>query len=59
MLFGWAVALHAQLSDAQKVAVLVSDHFDVEVNVTYKIASNYQAKLDVYHPNKPPARLRW
>lgn len=44
---------HAQLSEVEKASILISNHFDVEANIIYKTANNYDAKLDVYHPAKP------
>src|SRR5438309_9040089 len=43
---------YGQLSEAEKAAVLVGNHFNVDANITYKTANNYQVKLDVYHPEK-------
>jgi acetyl esterase/lipase len=50
---GAALPAHAQLSEAERAAVLVGNHFNVETNIVYKVANRYEAKLDVYHPSKP------
>ena len=47
---GGALEGHAQLTDAEKTAVLLGQHFRVETNIVYKIANRYEAKLDVYRP---------
>ena len=49
------VVSYAQLSDVEKASVLVGNHFFVNSNVVYKVASNYQAKLDVYYSSRPDA----
>jgi acetyl esterase/lipase len=49
---GPALTVHAQLSEAEKAAVLLGNHFNVETNIVYKIANRYEAKLDVYRPSK-------
>jgi acetyl esterase/lipase len=43
-----APASRAQLSDAERWAVQVEDQYDIYPNITYHIANNYEAKLDVY-----------
>jgi acetyl esterase/lipase len=43
---GWA-----QLSEAERSAVLIGHDYDVTPNITYWVANNYEAKLDVYRPN--------
>jgi acetyl esterase/lipase len=47
---GGALTGHAQLTDAEKTAVLLGQHFRVETNIVYKVANRYEAKLDVYRP---------
>jgi acetyl esterase/lipase len=47
---GGALESHAQLTDAEKAAVLLGQHFRVETNIVYKVANRYEAKLDVYRP---------
>jgi acetyl esterase/lipase len=48
---GGALTGHAQqLTDAEKAAVLLGQHFGVETNIVYKVANRYEAKLDVYRP---------
>ena len=48
---GGALTGHAQLTDAEKTAVLLGQHFSVETNIVYKVANRYEAKLDVYRPS--------
>src|SRR5258705_1197223 len=38
-----------QLSEAQRWAAEVENAYEVEPNVTYLVANNYEAKLDVYY----------
>jgi acetyl esterase/lipase len=38
--------------EAERSAVLISHDYDVIPNVTYLTVNNYDAKLDVYRPNK-------
>jgi acetyl esterase/lipase len=40
----------AQLSEAAKSAVLISNNYEVLPNITYGIASNQELKLDIYRP---------
>jgi acetyl esterase/lipase len=47
---GGALTGHAQLTDAEKTAVLLGQHFRVETSIVYKVANRYEAKLDVYRP---------
>ena len=42
----------AQLTENEKAAVLLGQNFFVRPNITYKVANNYQAKLDVYTPRR-------
>ena len=42
----------AQLTDAEKAAVIASINYDVTPNITYEVQNNYENKLDVYRPNK-------
>ena len=54
MIFAFSAStstLWAQLSEAQKTAVLMDHDYDVSPNITYLVANNYGAKLDVYRPN--------
>jgi len=46
-----ASAAWAQLPDAERAAVTILHDYDVIPNITYLIANNYEAKLDVYRPN--------
>jgi acetyl esterase/lipase len=48
-----ALPAHAQLTDTEKAAVLIGNRFGVEANIVYKVASSYEAKLDVYRPSNP------
>ena len=45
-----ATAVWAQLSDAEKAMVSLGQDYAVRPNITYKVANNYEAKLDVYVP---------
>jgi hypothetical protein len=47
---GAALTVQAQLSEAEKAAVLVGNHLDVETDIVYKVANSYEAMLDAYHP---------
>jgi acetyl esterase/lipase len=53
--FLFSAAAEAQLSEAAKSAVLISNHYDVLSNITYGIADNYELKLDVYRPTSTKA----
>jgi len=53
LFFSYVVIGWAQLSETEKAEVLLSNQFTVDANVVYKIANNYEAKLDVYYPRKP------
>jgi acetyl esterase/lipase len=53
--FGCIAVSYGQLSEVETAAVLVGSHFDVDANITYQTANNYQAKLDVYYPEKATA----
>jgi acetyl esterase/lipase len=44
-----AVLSSAQLSEPLRSAVLVNHAYDVNSNITYGIANNFELKLDVYH----------
>jgi len=41
----------AQLSEAERSAVLIIHDYEVIPNITYLTVNNYDAKLDVYRPN--------
>jgi acetyl esterase/lipase len=45
-----AATSQAQLSEAARGAIRISNSYDVIPNITYHIANNYEAKLDVYRP---------
>ena len=45
----------AQLTDLEKASILLGQHFRAEPNIVYKTSSNYEAKLDVYYPEKSDA----
>ena len=47
-----ATAGWAQLSDVEKAMVLLGQNYNVRPNITYKVANNYEAKLDVYYPRE-------
>jgi acetyl esterase/lipase len=53
--FLFSAAAQAQLSEAAKSAVLISNHYDVLSNITYGVADNYELKLDVYRPTTSKA----
>ncbi len=40
----------AQLSEAERSAVLIGHGYAVRANITYLVANNYEVKLDVYSP---------
>jgi len=42
----------AQLSDAERALVTILHDYEVTPNITYLVADNYEAKLDVYRPNR-------
>lgn len=42
----------AQLSEAEKAAVLIEHDYEVTPNITYLVANGYEAKLDVYRPSQ-------
>ncbi len=48
-------AAWAQLSEAARSAVRISNNYDVLPNITYGIANNYELKLDVYRPTTAKA----
>ncbi|HEY7616532.1 MAG TPA: alpha/beta hydrolase, partial [Terriglobales bacterium] len=45
----------AQLTDAERSAVLITLNYNVKPNITYLVANNYEAKLDVYYPRESKA----
>jgi acetyl esterase/lipase len=57
LLFAGCLASSAQLSDLEKASVLLGQHFRVDANIVYKTNSNYDAKLDVYSPEKGDAAV--
>jgi acetyl esterase/lipase len=46
-----AILSSAQLPDGVRSAVLVVHAYDVVSNIVYKVANNYELKLDVYQPH--------
>ena len=50
MFFALAGTSWAQLSEAERWVAQVGNAYEVEPNVTYVVANNYEAKLDVYYP---------
>ena len=52
MFFLCAATGWAQLSDGEKAMVLLGQNYIVRSNITYKVANNYEAKLDVYFPRE-------
>jgi acetyl esterase/lipase len=55
VVFCGCLASYAQLSDVEKASILLGQHFRAEPNMVYKTNSNYDAKLDVYYPEKNDA----
>ncbi len=47
MVFG--VSSSVQSPDAMRAAVLINHAYDVNSNITHKVANNIELKLDVYH----------
>jgi acetyl esterase/lipase len=45
----------AQLTEEERADVLISRETEVTPNITYLVANNYEAKLDVYRPRKAKA----
>lgn len=39
----------AQLPDTSRAAVMITHTYDVNSNITYQVANNFEVKLDVYH----------
>ena len=46
-----ATAVWGQMPDAEHSAVMILHDYEVNPNITYLVANNYEAKLDVYRPN--------
>jgi acetyl esterase/lipase len=57
VLLATAAFCQAQLPEALKAAVLVAHGYALDANITYKVANNYEAKLDVYHRKDAKAPL--
>ena len=51
VLFLFANAAWAQLSEAERALVTIYHDFEVVPNITYLVANNYEAKLDLYRPS--------
>ena len=49
MFFTLAATSWAQLSETERWVAQVGNAYEVEPNVTYLVANNYEAKLDVYY----------
>lgn len=49
VLLATAALCQAQLSESLKTSVQVAHDYALDPNITYKVANNYEAKLDVYH----------
>jgi len=45
----------AQLSEAARAEVRLAHDYDIQPNLTYLVANNYEAKLDVYRPQEAKA----
>ena len=48
LIFALAAPSWAQLPEAQRWAIQVENKYEIYRNITYHIANNYEAKLDVY-----------
>ncbi|MFN8005937.1 MAG: alpha/beta hydrolase [Terriglobia bacterium] len=48
-------SIFAQLSDTASWAALATTQYQIQPNITYLVASNYEAKLDVYRPQNATA----
>ena len=46
-----AVTSWAQLSEAARGTVRIENSYEVVPNITYYVANNYEAKLDIYRPS--------
>jgi acetyl esterase/lipase len=47
-----SVTVQAQLTEAEKSAILIQRDYEVSDNITYKVANNYESKLDIYRPRE-------
>ena len=52
VVFCGCLVSQAQLTDLEKATILLGQHFRAESNIVYKTNSNYDAKLDIYYPEK-------
>lgn len=52
---GVTTASLGQLTAAEQAAVLINHNYNVKPNITYLVANNYEAKLDVYYPRESKA----
>jgi len=52
VVFCGCLVSQAQLTDLEKATILLGQHFRAEPNIVYKTNSNYDAKLDIYYPEK-------
>lgn len=50
-----AILSSAELPESVRSAVLINHSYDVTSNIVYKVASNYELKLDVYRPHSSTA----
>ena len=50
LMAGSALTSIAQMSEGQRAAVRIEHDYEVEANVVYRVANNYEARLDVYKP---------
>jgi len=57
MFFTGGATSWAQLPEAERWGAQVENAYEVEPNVTYLVANNYQAKLDVYYPPREKAAV--
>src|SRR6185369_331212 len=52
VVFCGCLVSQAQLTDLEKATILLGQHFRAEPNIVSKTNSNYDAKLDIYYPEK-------
>lgn len=52
-----AVSGRAQLSEAARGAIRIQNGYEVLPNITYFVANNYEAKLDIYRPRHAKSPL--
>lgn len=50
-----ALVSQAQMTEAERAAILLGSEYQVQANITYSVANNYESKLDVYTPESVKA----